>query len=153
MKAVVIPSHSLVKVFFWQWSTLCLWGPINIGLMLFIKKILDLQVGVFLPVCASQRSALFSPEENAVDTFCWYKLPLAETYQIHQQRTGVLECLGKIILVIVHILVITTFLTFIRWLLHTRKLAEQPCCSSVAGRDSCVFALGKNLPKLKYHCL
>lgn len=90
--------------------------------------------GFFLPVHHPPKSALFNAEENTVDTFCWYKLPLAEAYQIHQP-TGVLKCLGKIIMVIVHILVITTFLTFIRWLLHTSKLADHPCCASVAFRD------------------
>lgn len=74
----------------------------------------------FLPVHHS--SALCSTKENTIDSFYCNELPLAEAYLIHKQTTGFLKCLGRIRMVIVHILVITTFLTFIRCLLHMSKL-------------------------------
>lgn len=136
-RAVVISSHSLSWKIFVGNGQLCVCEDQFISRWCFFKKMYLISKcwGFFQPLHHSQRSALFSAGENTVDTFCWYKLPLAEAYQIHQQTTGVLKCLGKIITVIVHILVITTFLTFIRWLLHMNKLADQLCCAKVARRD------------------
>lgn len=136
VKAVVISSHSLLWKIFVGNGQLCVYeDQFVLRWCFFFKRYLSFTCVFFLPARCQQRSALLSAEENTVDTFCWYKQPLAEAYQIHQQTTGALKCLGKIIRVIVHILVITTFLTFIRWLFHTRKLADQPCGASVARRD------------------
>lgn len=84
-------------------------------------------------LCIIHESLPYSMLRKTIDTFYWYKLPLAEFYQIYWQ-TGVLKCLGNTIMVIICILVITIFLTFIRWLPHMRKLVDQLCHTNVACR-------------------